>query len=326
MLLDMASFGSNANRWQGRLAVFEGIQLSRSSSLRLSLLTTKTRLLAARHEAVWGQDKLVATVGRRAAVCCLLMLAVGAGPSLGQDADRTSGTDCTISWADVRARQAANLVMVDTRATDDFARFSVPGSVNLPLYALRHKQFLKDKVVVVIGDPVDWQRATQLCSAHAESSASGFYVVRGGISAVEDSGHAGDTPAWHAVTAREFVADRVRNPWLVVDYTGRYGSLQASATYVDRTWVDASNRLPVAVVAEVRRHLRSAPSTRVLILRDDQPTGAQEALERVARDGGGMFYLEGGVESYERFLRDRRAMIAQKETVRTTALACEWVR
>lgn len=237
-----------------------------------------------------------------------------------------SGGDCVITWAQALERGTANIVLADVRAADEYARFSIPGSVNLPLYTLLHKPFLKGQFVVVVGDAADWRQATRLCETAKDLPFAEFRVLEHGIAAVESVGNQGQAASLRPITAKDFITDSEYGAWLVIDFAGQQPSSQLESIGENHVWIAAAGRSPVAVANDVREQLREQPSLRVLVLQPDDQQTVPEALTRVAQGAGGVFYLQGGARALEHFLRQRTAMLAYQPTIRMTGSACEWVR
>ena len=58
-----------------------------------------------------------------------------------------------------KLKKKEEIILVDVRSREAFERFRVPGSINLPLFALKTKAFLKSKPLVLIND--GWHQKSQ---------------------------------------------------------------------------------------------------------------------------------------------------------------------
>lgn len=63
-----------------------------------------------------------------------------------------------------RGFSEGQLTLVDVRSKADFTRLRVPGSVHIPLFALRTKTFLKGKPFVLVGAGLSTRQLDQRCS------------------------------------------------------------------------------------------------------------------------------------------------------------------
>lgn len=54
-------------------------------------------------------------------------------------------------------------LLIDVRSQSEYKKFSIPGSLNIPLYALKTKAFLKDKKLLLINDGSNSLGLNKIC-------------------------------------------------------------------------------------------------------------------------------------------------------------------
>jgi len=109
----------------------------------------------------------------------------GAGLAGMSRIDAVSMATCPIG---VGESQDAETVLVDVREARQFAQLSAIGSLNLPLWTLEHRTFLKDKSLLLIDDG---KSPGQLVSACANLRAAGFnrvHALTGGLRVLHAAG------------------------------------------------------------------------------------------------------------------------------------------
>ncbi|MHB8894639.1 MAG: rhodanese-like domain-containing protein [Candidatus Geothermincolia bacterium] len=75
------------------------------------------------------------------------------------------------------------LTFVDVRSADAFARLRIPRSINIPLYAVKTKAFLRDKSIVLINEGFQMRPLETECEALVAGGVRSARVLEGGIAA-----------------------------------------------------------------------------------------------------------------------------------------------
>ncbi len=206
----------------------------------------------------------------------------------------------------------SGIQLVDVRPEGVFAEVRIPGSFNIPLFALKTKAFLKSKQVVVAGDGRSCEELQRACR---ELRALGFdaNILFGGINHWRQAGGLvqGDyfkMEELKFVSPETFYANRFCGKWIVVDATS------ADST-VSVPWESypAVSRVEFAPDSEsFSKQLATAakqqPSGFVTVLAVTDSGQTDKTLEDAVRSGSAGFrhivYLKGGEKVYARFLDD----------------------
>ena len=88
--------------------------------------------------------------------------------------------------------QAAAPLFVDIRLAQEYESFRIPGSLNIPLHAVRSKAFLKNKEFILLDAGHDYATLAKGCAALIEQGFAGAKVLAGGLVAWRGSGGALD--------------------------------------------------------------------------------------------------------------------------------------
>ncbi len=221
---------------------------------------------------------------------------------------------CFVSLDDARLGAQSTLI-VDIRSRRSFARYRIPGSIQIPLHAVGRKPFLKDRSPLIVGPVGIALTHPNLCDRLREWGLPDAKVLDRGIAAWIAQGGAleGEQPTKRALLGLkpgDLFAARSARDWLVV-------APDALAPELQSDFPDA--------------RVESLSST------DDQPawsgsrfdTSSKQAVLLVTADGGmsesdhatvepmlrrfanrDTFVLQGGIAAYRRFLDIRRALLA----------------
>ena len=189
----------------------------------------------------------------------------------------------------------SHALFVDARSQDKFRQAHIPSSLNLPLFTLKTKAFLRAKPLVLLNEG---HNDAELLREQAHLAKAGFgsvQVLAGGIRAWQQQGgtlegERVDSPALAELSAAQFHHARAGGGWLVVDVTNR----DADQANLPRTIASA---------------LAKAPHTqRVLLVNPhgERWPGLREAETAVPNVP--VFCLAGGTAAYNQFLTQQLAM------------------
>lgn len=84
-------------------------------------------------------------------------------------------------------RDREEVYLIDVRSADEFAEFSIPESMNMPLYSLSLKKYLRNAAIIIISKGYERK---ELISACEELSQKGFrpMILNGGLNAWKMAG------------------------------------------------------------------------------------------------------------------------------------------
>lgn len=183
-----------------------------------------------------------------------------------------------VACAVLPERLPADAVIVDIRQEADFARLSLPGSLNIPADLIKAKRFLMDRQVVLVDTDGRYQDAESTCRALREQGFSSVHVVIGGLRGLVAAGWRleGDATVKDGLMrmpARVFLSERRFDHWRSV-------SAPADA---DAHWLAAQ----VAGVAE-------APGVHHLVVAGDAKAAESLLAMLTALDAPSWYVLDGG--------------------------------
>lgn len=252
--------------------------------------------------------------GGRVVSQCLAETAVRGAVKLGRAGKATLQTlpaDCLIT-VDELAAQKTSVLLIDSRQPDAFAQAPLTGALNLPLFELKTKPFLKDQNVVVVLDT--WRSATvaETCQALHDAGLKARFL-NGGLSAyLQRHGWLpGALPAQrasrHTAPAVAF-ADAAYAGWTLVDLSGKAGEKSLSRHFPQR-WEPAQGKAAPSLRQQLlARSKNQAQNRRFVIV----PANARdEAVLDNALSGLATPYtfLDSGVEGFRQFLQSQQAQL-----------------
>jgi rhodanese-related sulfurtransferase len=233
---------------------------------------------------------------------------------------------CLLRYDDLSQDRQGGVVLVDVRRPDPQGRARIPGSLQIPLYALRTKGFLRSKTVVLIGEGHDDGPLLEEC---ARLSGAGFAKVRvleGGINHWWERGGPieGDPEALAGlsrVTPAELDSALRTGEWRVAGFRVEAEALALAPVGPAVLLPDPAAREEfVSAVRALQKRLPAGQGrlARLLLFdrKGDDCTQAEGVLRHArdaGRDLGTVFCLEGGLDAHERYqaLQSNRATAGQ---------------
>jgi len=207
-----------------------------------------------------------------------------------------------------KLKQKQKISLVDVRNPEDFERIRIPGSLNIPLYAVKTKVFLKSFAVVLINEGVNYSPLETEC-LHLTDIGFKAFVLDGGLPAWKRKGNrlAGDLLAleeMRVISPQVFFQEKDYENTLVVD-------ISPVQTEASRKLMPYSKHLPVSAdpgvwarnVDQIIISHKNQPFLSILVFNEtgDGYTSVNKILANVAVNA---FCLQGGVAGYNRYLGD----------------------
>lgn len=248
-----------------------------------------------------------------------------------------SGARCATSvppedlFRQVQAK--AELVVVDVRERTEFEKSHVPSSLNIPLFAIKTKEFLKSEPFVLVCQGHSYRQLSDEADTLAKPGYrisildGGFYEWDRSGRPIEGNQLARGLPT---IEAQTFVSGRAYENWLVVDIRepAKTAPDDRDFTTIRLPYENNTRRFVEKLNSVVASHSRKELLT--VILCDGKGTHYQE-IERQVQAAGikNVVYLRGGFEAYQAVrqgqLADQRTKTTikgEKSAGRTCASGC----
>lgn len=226
-----------------------------------------------------------------------------------------------------KLKQKLKLTLVDVRRSEEFARLKIPGSINIPLYAIKTKSFLKSSPIIIVNEGYSHRQLEQEGRRLRDMGFS-VSILSGGMNAwaCKDGPLIGDIFALQhirQVTPQMFFQEKDFENFMVIDVSpvrseAGHQIIPDTRHLPDLAQSDTS-------VAELRKKVAkysNKPFLSVLIIND---TGDRyESIERVmAKEKIPAFYLKGGLAGYQVYLQNLSLSWQPRESRIKTVNKCK---
>jgi rhodanese-related sulfurtransferase len=207
-----------------------------------------------------------------------------------------------------KLKQKQKITLIDVRNPEDFERLHIPGSLNIPLHAVKTKVFLKSFPLVLLNEGFHYSVLQSECRQLTDLGFKAF-ILDGGLPAWKREGSrlVGDPFAlqdMRTVSPRVFLGEKNYGNMLVID-------ISPVQTEISRQLMPYSRHIPVsAEPGEWFRKLnriitdhKSQPFLSVVVI-NETGDGYGRANEILADLGVNAFFLQSGVAGYKKHLAD----------------------
>ena len=210
---------------------------------------------------------------------------------------------------------ASPYTLVDVRPADAYERYRIPGSINVPLHAVKAKPFLRAAQVVLINEGRSSAGLESTCAELREAGFTRVAILAGGLNAWRDTGGRleGDyfaQKSLNRMSAEELFVERHYDDWLIVDISPkpRADTRKALPQVVAFGRPLDEARFTAALKAAVSSKRKAVGEAKVLIAGENGTD--YDRAERLIRRAGiaNVFYLEGGFAAYRDFQAHQIAM------------------
>jgi len=224
-----------------------------------------------------------------------------------------------------KLREKQGLFLVDVRNAEEFEKFRIPGSINIPLFAVKTKTFLKSRPLVLMNEGHRYKQLTDECSI---LSKMGFAVsiLNGGLNQWKRKGGPleGDVFAQrelNRISSQEFFAGKGDENWIVVDVTqsGNRGTDPRADQNFQRIHIPFANN-PREFIPKLESAIKNRsgnkpgapapPGDFVTVVICDESGKIYEDIEKHLQAAAiqNVLYLEGGLKGYQTFEKQQASM------------------
>jgi rhodanese-related sulfurtransferase len=204
-----------------------------------------------------------------------------------------------------KLQQKQELILVDVRARQEFERFRIPGSVNIPLFAIKTKTFFKGRSLVLINEGHSHKQLEGECEVLAKS---GFTVsiLNGGLYQWRQKGGPleGDVFAQrelNKISPQTFFAEQTQGNWILIDISQSDKS-NGHPKNVHRIHIPYKNNSE-GFISELKAAARNPAGRDCPFIICDEDGRKYEGIEKHVQEAGltSVLYLKGGFEGYKVF-------------------------
>jgi rhodanese-related sulfurtransferase len=210
----------------------------------------------------------------------------------------------------VNAKQET--LIIDVRSGTDFTKANIPGSMNIPLFAVKTKAFLKDKNILLINQGYNRQELENECLS-LNKKGFNVRVIRGGLNSWKDAGGniEGDAEAiatLNKISPHDIYLQDNPDSRLIINLTTSYDK-KTDPKIPGSVFIPFDNENSFYMKLMENLDKKKDSSFLTVLIFNEKGEG-YENIEKVVRKTGAknVFYLTGGMEAYKDFLNKQSLM------------------
>lgn len=251
---------------------------------------------------------------------------------LRQNAERAG--ECAVSLAGlIRSQALSSAVLVDTRSAGAYSRFHIKGSINLPAYAVKTKNWLRQEPVILIGEGASRAELIEVCLAMRGKGFRKVSVLNGGIKSWRDTlqqagsiaplvGDLAGLAQLNQMTAEQFSRNLNYQQWIIIHDDSNPDLSIAEHTHVSlQRYQGSPGYLARRLHAETKKASPDEPSTLLLAFKN-KDRASQLATELIGRGVGSVYMLKGGLASLQNWQGKQEIQLAYLDEMRSRVWRC----
>ena len=231
-----------------------------------------------------------------------------------------------------RIKDKQEIVFIDIRTKEEFEKSRIPGSLNIPLYAIKTKNYLKPKSVVLVNEGYNFGQLEKECRQLRDFGFIKTSILAGGLYSWMKNGSILEGDAFvqkdlNKIDPGDFFPDKDYEEWVIIDVTASeesdYQNLIPQAIHIP--YINDEEQFIPDFKTAITRHSNNNAFRNILIT---NASGEQyEEIERLIQKSGivdNIFYLKGGLKGYMAFLRKQVLIHQQEKRVKKTTKKCSF--
>ncbi|MBC2716645.1 MAG: rhodanese-like domain-containing protein [Desulfobacteraceae bacterium] len=212
-----------------------------------------------------------------------------------------------------KMKQKRKILILDVRSPQEFGKVHIPGSMNVPLYSIKTKPFLKTSQLVLVNNGYIYAPLENECIKLKEK-AFDVSILWGGLSAWKEKGLDFDGDVFavkelNRISSQDFFQEKESRENIIIDVSSKVipesGQLFPDVRHIH----DLTEKSFHNVLKEID------PGRFYTVLIFNENGQGYDILERAVKKAEirNVFYLTGGINEYKRFLKNFALSRTSKE-------------
>ncbi len=225
-------------------------------------------------------------------------------------------------------KEKQQVTLIDVRNEKEYEEIRIPGSVNIPLFAIQTKAFLKTSNLILLNEGYSYSSLEQECKRLRNSGFTSVAILNGGLTYWKEKGGVLEGNVFkqkelNKVPPGKFFAERNYKNWILIDVSEtretKTNHLLPQGVHIPYT---NNSEEFVAKIKTAMGQPKQDSFLPVLILNKNGQD--YEEIERLLRNAGTRttFFLKGGLDGYKTFLQKQALIRRSKANQGKTSQKC----
>jgi len=232
---------------------------------------------------------------------------------------------CLLDASEVKKKIAKNFVIIDVRDQTVYQNGHIAGSLNIPLYQVKTKSYLKNKRVILVNEGYDRKSLVLACRQLRQSGFKNIYVLKDGLPGWQKLfgkiDHRNQDSARNTIPSNILFHERESRDWLVL-YMARKKKTRLKQYFKSIIYTKNIGNINTIkrLIKKQQSRLKSEFSIVVVDAAGDNNKGFNSLYQALQRPD--VFYLRGGLKAFEKFVKNQYAMLSKREFVLQKPKSC----
>jgi rhodanese-related sulfurtransferase len=221
-----------------------------------------------------------------------------------------------------KIKEKQKIILADVRRKEEFTKFRIPSSINIPLFAIKTKPFLKFGLLVLINEGYNYRGLEQECK-HLRQAGFNAWILNGGLyywkqKGAPIHGNGLSQSTLNKIPPDVFFLEKDYDNWLLVDVSRRK-NLQTGSIFPESIYLPYENN-EEKFLSSIKKILRNHKDKSFFMpLIFNQKGEKYYKIEKVFQKTcfKNVFFLQGGLEAYGKFLKQKDIVPLAKNSKKT---------
>lgn len=238
---------------------------------------------------------------------------------------------CLISTNEVQRRLLSRSVsLIDIRSAKEYESYRLPGSLNLSSYAIKSKDYLKSKHLVIVGDKVDLMEMGLLCRELKEQGFKKVNILKDGMSSwgkklAGQNAELNNSWLFGKIEPREFTSLKSKMKWMVLDVSGEEVNKKELDFIYQGLDVVSFGVGDEGGLKKVKGFMSSQSDKNLygILVISNHGSGYGEISKYLETNNiKNVYYMDGGLREFAIYLQGRKAFIARLKKGPANLMTC----
>ena len=219
-------------------------------------------------------------------------------------------------------QKGKKMLLIDVRPSPVFKKYSIPGSISLPLYTLKTKGFIKSKQAVLVHQGFQYREMEKECR-RLRAKGYKISILEGGINRWHQLGGAvqgniSDLKTINRIAPKCFFTEKEYAHLLVF-------TMHTNPSDINLNLIPNSVELPQQdIVNTITKEITNSRLNSPVILIASQDGKIDVKIEKTLNKAGipNLFFLTGGLNAYHLFLKNQAILNNSKGGTQTSRKGC----
>jgi rhodanese-related sulfurtransferase len=227
-----------------------------------------------------------------------------------------------------KLKEKNGIILIDVRNSKEFEKFRIPGSINIPIFSIKTKTFLKSKPLVLVNEGYSYNQLENECQNLRDNDFTVF-ILAGGLNFWKQKGGTVEGNIFaqkelNIIPPRPFFAEKDFDNWILIDISQKENSESHHLIprRINIPFSDNEN----SFVSELKKLIIKQKANPILSILIFNESGEHyKKVKELIKEKGiekNIFYLEGGIKSYKSFLYKQALMWNKKGNLKQSVKGC----